>query len=289
MIRVGRYDVFSVIRGWIRLDGGAMFGVVPKILWEQSQDVDDQNRILLATRTLVALDREAGTVLLADSGVGGKWPEDQAQRYAVEPVPGALEKALGKHGLARKDVTDVVVTHAHFDHAGGLTERDSGPGAGPRVSFPQARHWVHERHWRHARAPFEKDRASFMERDFVLLGEAGVLEMVEGDDPPPALEGVSWFLSHGHTPYMLLPLIEDPRAPLLFTGDMMPTSDHLPPLWVMAYDLNPLVTIQEKKKVVEMCRLGLRLAFPHDRRVGGAEVDASGRKPIVRTPLDLDP
>lgn len=289
MIQVGRYEVFSVINGWIRLDGGAMFGVVPKILWQETEDVDDLNRILLATRTLVAVDREGSRVIIADTGVGSKWRTDEAGRYAVEDRPGALEEALGKHGLGAADVTDVIVTHAHFDHCGGLTEWDSEPGGKVRVRFPGAHHWVHESHWMHAMSPFEKDAASFMARDFAPLEDAGVLEKVTGDDPRAPLEGISWFLSHGHTPYLMLPLIEDSRAPLLFTGDMIPTSAHLPPLWVMAYDLNPLVTIQEKKKLVEMCRLGLRLAFPHDRHMGGATVDTTGRKPKIGTPLDLDP
>jgi glyoxylase-like metal-dependent hydrolase (beta-lactamase superfamily II) len=286
MIRVGRYDVFSVVNGWLRLDGGAMFGQVPKVLWEPGQDVDDMNRILMATRTLVAIDRDGGRVFLVDTGVGSKWEGDEAERYAIEDAGGSIEGALGIQGLGVADVTDVVITHAHFDHCGGLTVMGEG---GVEVRFPGSRHWVHERQWSHARQPFDKDRASYLERDLAVLDDAGVLEIVRGEEPEGPADGVSWLVANGHTPGMLLPVFEDARRPLLFAGDMMPTSAHVPPLWVMAYDLNPLVTIEEKMKVLEMCRLGMVLAFPHDRSVGGAGVDPGAKRPRAGTPLDLDP
>ncbi|MHC4943479.1 MAG: MBL fold metallo-hydrolase [Planctomycetota bacterium] len=289
MLKVGRFEITSVKTGYCRLDGGAMFGVVPKVLWQKTEDVDDFNRILLAMRTLVAADQEAGRVVLVDTGAGSKWSEKEAERYAVENDAPALPGHLEQRGFSIDDVTDVVITHAHFDHCGGLTEWENEPDGPTKVRFRNARHWVHEEHWRQANSPTERDRASFLARDFEVLEKEGVLEMVKGDDPPPPMEGVRWVLSHGHTPYLLLPFFEDAEHSLLFTGDMIPTSSHLPPPWVMAYDLYPLTTLEEKKKVMAMCRdEGLYLAFPHDWRMGGAEVAVEGKKVKVKQPLPLE-
>lgn len=288
MIRVGRYEISSVVTGHCRLDGGAMFGVVPKVLWQKTEDVDEHNRILLAMRTLVAVDRDRGRVILVDTGAGDKWTPEEADRYAVENHGNALPAALAGMGLSASDVTDVVITHAHFDHCGGLTEWTDQPGGATRVRFDRACHWVHEKHWRQANEPTERDRASFLKRDFEVLEEAGVLHPVEGEDPPPPFDGVRWILSHGHTPYLLLPWFEDDHHPLLFTGDMIPTSSHLRPPWVMAYDLYPVTTLEEKQKVLAQCRdQGLWLAFPHDRNMGGAALRVEGGKVGVEKALDL--
>jgi glyoxylase-like metal-dependent hydrolase (beta-lactamase superfamily II) len=288
MIAVGRFQLFSVINGWCRLDGGAMFGVVPKEVWASKSQPDEQNRILLATRTLVGIDGQAGRVVLADTGPGSKWPEDQAARFGVRIVPDALSQALARYGLGEGDVTDVVIPHLHFDHAGGLTEWAGEPGGETRLRFPQARHWIHEKHWQHANHPTERDRASFLKRDLEVLAKPGVLTMVSGDDPPPPFEGVRWQLSHGHTPYQLLPLFEGDPGGLLFVGDMIPTKAHLPVAWVMGYDLYPLTTLEERREVYRRCAQdGLMLAFPHDPECGGVAVDVVDGKPVVSKILDL--
>ena len=288
MIRVGRFQILSVINGHCRLDGGAMFGVVPKALWQKKAPPDELNRILLATRTLVAIDEQARRVVLVDTGAGSKWSPEEAQRYAIMYDPDALPDALAPFGLTAADVTDVVIAHLHFDHAGGMTTWKDQPGGEFDIRFPNARHWVHAKHLEHARNPTLRDQASFIPRDYEALDERGLLRRVTGDKPEPPFEGVRWRLSHGHTPYQLLPWFEDDQHPLLFVGDMIPTAFHLPPAWVMGYDLFPLTTLEEKQRVLQLCAdRGLRLAFPHDPEVGGVEVDvASGRPSISRT-LDI--
>ena len=192
MIRSGRYDIFSVVNGRLGLDGGAMFGVVPRGVWSRKAKPDELNRIQLAMRTLVAMDRDAGRVILVDTGAGHKWPAEEAERFAIQPDRQALARALAEHGLAETDVTDVVITHLHFDHNGGLTEWADQPGGPTRLRFPQARHWIHERHWSHANDPNPRDQASFLERDIHALPEPGVLTLVTGDEPEPPFEGLRW-------------------------------------------------------------------------------------------------
>ncbi len=288
MITVGRFQIASVINGRLGLDGGAMFGVVPKVLWERKTKPDDQNRIPLAMRTLVAVDAQAGRVILVDTGAGHKWPADEADRFAIKPDPSALSQALVARGLTEADVTDLVITHLHFDHNGGLTEWVEGSTTSTRLRFPRARHWIHEKHWRHANSPTEKDGASFLKRDLEALADPEVLTLVTGEEPDPPFEGLHWQLSHGHTPYQLLPVFEGTDRDLLFVGDMIPTANHLPAPWVMAYDLEPLVTIAEKTRTLRRCgESGLALAFPHDPDLGGVTVELIKNKPIIKQRLDL--
>jgi len=288
VIRVGRFQILSVVNGHARLDGGAMFGVVPKVMWEKKASPDGLNRIRLALRTLVAVDVDARRVVLVDTGAGTKWAPQDAERYAITHHPNALIDALAPFRMTEADVTDVVIAHLHFDHAGGMTFWRDRPGGEIGVRFPQARHWVHEKHLAHARNPTLRDRVSFIPEDLEALDQAGLLHGVSGDAPGAPFDGVQWFLSHGHTPYQLLPWFEDDERPLLFVGDMIPTVPHLSPAWIMGYDLLPLTTLEEKQHVLRLCsEQGLRLAFPHDPEIGGVEVNVVGGRPIVSKQLDL--
>lgn len=288
MITAGSFEISSIVNGTIRLDGGAMFGVVPKVMWQESSDVDELNRVLLATRTLLAVDRSNKRVVLVDTGCGTKWSADEAKRYAITVNADAIPDALSAAGLSVDDVTDIVITHLHFDHNGGLTDWFDDPGGRTTVRYPRAKHWIHRNHWEHALSPGPKDRASFLERDFASLGDAGVLEFVEGDRPDAPFAGMDWFVSHGHTPYQLHPIFGSGESRILFAGDIVPTIAHLRLGWVMAFDVQPVVTIEEKEKMLGRClEEGLMLAFPHDPKIGGAGLDGTVRRPIVRSALDL--
>ena len=147
MLRLDSYELHSVVTGTCRLDGGAMFGVVPKVLWESVTEVDDSNRILLATRTLLAVNRAGQRVILVDTGCGTKWAPDQASRFAIRHDPQAIPHALASAGLSTEDVTDIVISHLHFDHNGGLTEWVDDPDGPTRLLYPRALHGVHGGQW----------------------------------------------------------------------------------------------------------------------------------------------
>lgn len=288
-MRIGDFEVYSVVTGTFRLDGGAMFGVVPKTLWENPCPPDEQNRIPLATRTLLIRHRPAGRVILVDTGCGPKWSEKEASRFAIRHNSEAIPQALSILGLQCDDVTDVIVTHLHFDHNGGLTGWTDDKMQSTKLLFSRARHWLHEKQWHRALHPHVKDKASYLKQDFEALADSGVLRLVSGDEPQPMFDGLRCLVSHGHTPYQLHPIIESGDKSILFTGDLFPTVAHLRPTWVMAYDVEPMRTIEEKSKIIrDAMEQGLLLAFPHDPSVGGVRLTGSVDRPIVTESLALD-
>jgi glyoxylase-like metal-dependent hydrolase (beta-lactamase superfamily II) len=288
MLKIEPFELYSVVTGTVLLDGGAMFGVVPKVLWERVADPDPLNRIRLCTRTLVAVDRDRDRVVLVDSGCGTKWDPERAERYGVSYDSEAIPRCLGDAGLTVDSVTDVIVSHLHFDHNGGLTYWYDEPDGPVRLRYPGARHWIHRHQWEHARNPTAKDRASFLREDFDALAAAGVIEFVEGDSPRPPFEGAEWFVSNGHTPGQLHPTFGVGNERLMFVGDLVPTMGHLRLGWGMAYDLFPLTTIEEKGALYKRCfEDGLLLAFPHDPGEGGVAIGGTPERPIVTRTLPL--
>lgn len=283
MLSIGRYQVRSILTGTFRLDGGAMFGVVPKVLWNKASPADEENRISLATRTLLMVDRAAGRIILTDTGCGTKWRPEDAKRFAIEHDGLAITRALKELGASDDDVTDVVVTHLHFDHNGGITDWVDESRTLARPRYRKAHHWMHKVQWEHAHRPTSKDRASYFPEDYAAVADAGLFRFVEGDEPASPFPDVEWFHSKGHTPYQLLPRVSGGGRMVQFTGDAIPTAAHLRPPWVMAYDLYPLTTIAEKEAMLhDSIERGLILAFPHDPRFGFATIEGTVDKPVMK-------
>ncbi len=257
-MQIGSYEVFTVQTGFVSLDGGAMFGVVPKTLWNKTNPADEFNRIQLALRTLIV--KSSDRLIIVDTGVGTKMNEKLRKIYNIDHSEDSLEQGLARHGITFDQVTDVIITHLHFDHAGGATFIDNGE---LKPTFPNAKYYVQGEQWHWATNPSEKDRASFMQENFMPLKEAG--QLVELDGPKELLPGVEVLVMYGHTQGMQLPKISDGKTTLLYCADLIPTASHIPLPYIMAYDNNPLITLQEKKRLLPRAvEENWILVFEHD-------------------------
>ena len=272
----GDYQIDTVEAGRLGLDGGAMFGVVPKPLWAGRIAPDDRNRIPLAMRCLLL--RGHGRTILVDTGVGHKEDAKFEEIYAVDHGHSTLAGSLAALGVAPADVTDVVLTHLHFDHVGGATER--APDGSLRPTFPSAAYHVQRAHWEWAHESV-REQASFLAGNLDPLEASGQLALADGEASP--FPGVSYVVVDGHTRAQQLVLVEGgagegATAPLLFAGDLVPTAAHVPLLWVMAYDVEPLRTIAEKGRVLARAAAeGWTVVFEHDPEVAAARVEQTER------------
>ncbi len=270
-MQIGLYDVFTIETGYVSLDGGAMFGVVPKTLWSKSNPPDEQNRILLAMRVLVI--RSADRLILVDAGVGQKMSGKLNQIYNVDHSREDMINGLARHGIAPADVTDVIITHLHFDHIGGATYNDNGT---LRLTFPNAIHHVQDEQWHWALKPSEKDQASYMPENYQPIAEAGKLNILPG--PGTLFPGIELLVMYGHTHGMQLPKISDGETTLLYTADLIPTASHIPLPYIMAYDNNPMTTLEEKKRLLPKIAAGdWILVFEHDPFRAAATVEETAR------------
>jgi glyoxylase-like metal-dependent hydrolase (beta-lactamase superfamily II) len=242
-MRIGAYEVTSIETGRFSLDGGAMFGVVPWVFWSKLIPPDDRQRIALAARCWLV--RGNGKNILVDDGNGTKWSDKLKDIYNLDYSSGDLLSSLKKTGLGPEDITDVILTHLHFDHAGGSTTLVNGELV---PTFPKARYYVQKKHWELSGKPTEKDRGSFMRDDFVPLMNHGVLELVDGEGE--LFPGLEVLVTNGHTSAQQLPKISDGKTTMLFCCDLLPTKAHLPWPYVMSYDVRPLVTLEEKRKIL---------------------------------------
>src|SRR5436190_7528771 len=232
---VGDLELISLCDGFLRLDGGSMFGVVPKPLWEQKAPADARNRITLAMRPLVV--RGARTMIV-DAGLGDKESDKFLDIYGVDRARN-LDHTLAEAGLSVEDIDIVLATHLHFDHAGGFTARDSSGRLRPR--FPRAQYVVRRGEWNDASHPHERNRASYLADNYAPLAEAGVLQLL--DDDQTVMPGVKVRRTGGHTMHHQMVLIESGGQAAAFVADLIPTTAHVPDPWIMSYDLYPLETL----------------------------------------------
>lgn len=263
MRKFGKFDLGVVNGGEIWLDGGAMFGVVPRPVWEGCSDVDEANRIRLTTRLLLVLDESGPRPrrILVDVGIGDKFSAKQAKQLRLSAPEGGIRESVARAGVAPDDITDVVLTHLHFDHAGGASMVCEGQ---VQPSFPDATYHVQRRAWKWATHPTEKDRGSFHAEDYEVLAKSGNLHLLDG--PTELFEGFSILISEGHTVGQQLPLIDGGDQGFLFyPGDVIPLRSHVRLPWMMSYDLYPLTTLEEKRLLLAQgLEEGWILCFDHD-------------------------
>ncbi|MDF1505090.1 MBL fold metallo-hydrolase [Roseisolibacter sp. H3M3-2] len=274
--RVGRLTVHAVQAGGIRLDGGAMFGVVPKPLWERRIPADDRNRIGLGMRCLV-IEHAVGPIVV-DTGLGNKENARFADLYALDNAGTEgrtrLEDGLRAVGIAPTDVRLVINTHLHFDHAGGNTWQDASGTVRP--TFPNARYVWPRGEYHYATNTNERTAASYLAHNFVPLMEAGLVDEVVGEGE--IVPGVRTLATPGHTPFHQSVVVEDGGETLCFLGDVCPTAAHLPLPWIMGYDVEPLATLESKRRVLRRAAdEGWLLMFEHDLAVGVGRVAHDGK------------
>lgn len=268
--------------GTFGLDGGAMFGVVPKPLWSRRVDADARNRIRLAMRCLLV--DTGDRLVLVDAGLGHKYDARFADLYAVDHDTATLAQSLAALGVHPTDVTDVVLTHLHFDHGGGVTARD----ADGRLSlvFPNARHHVQRRHWEAARHPNPRERASFFAENLDPLDASGLLTFADGDGE--LVPGVRVRVAEGHTDAQQAVLVDTADGVVAFAADLVPTSHHLAPAWTMGYDVRPLVSMEERAAfLADAARENWTLVFEHDPEVEAASVVMGEKGPEIADPRPL--
>ena len=273
---VGRLTIHAIQAGGQRLDGGAMFGVVPKPLWERRIKADERNRIQLGMRCLV-VEHPAGPIVI-DTGAGNKEDAKFLDIYGIENEGAdgrtALEDGLREIGLDSADVTMVINTHLHFDHAGGNTYADADGAI--RLTFPNARYLVQKGEFRYATHPNERTGASYFARNYVPIQDAGQLDLVDGEKE--VAPGIRLMPTPGHTPHHQSILIDGGDDRAIYLGDLVPTQWHLPLPWIMGYDVEPLVTLESKRSILARVAAEHWLAiFEHDAATSWGRVKHDGK------------
>lgn len=274
-LKLGDYEILPVPTGIFGLDGGAMFGTVPKVLWEKSNPPDEQNRIPMEARALLL--KSPTRKVLIDAGNGGDFVAKYGEKlggkfkamYNVDESGPSLLKSLAAHGVRPEDVTDVILTHLHFDHAGGGTTARDGQLV---PTFANANYYVQKKNVETATRPNIREKASYFEANVQPLLASGKTRLLDGP-VENLLPGISVYVSDGHTLGQQVVKVSDGRTSLLYCGDVVPTSSHVRSAWVMGYDLSPLVLIEEKRALLAKAAAEKwYLFFEHDPYADCAQI-----------------
>lgn len=281
-MKIGDYNLHSIQTGLFKLDGGAMFGVVPKNLWTKTNPSDDMNRIDMCTRALL-LENDKKKILI-DTGIGYKLSDKINKIYDVDFSHYTLEKSLKEKGLTREDITDVILTHLHFDHAGGNTYYDEDGQL--QIAFPNATYHVQKKHYYWALNPTERDKASFFPENYKILEEKQVLKFYEGESKFDDI--IKLCPVDGHTPHMQLIKASDGEQTLFYLADLIPTAGHVPLPYIMGYDLFPLTTLEEKRKYLKnISEENWTVFFEHDPHNEAAKIGFGDKGYFVKERFNL--
>ena len=275
-LTIAGYEICPIPTGLFGLDGGAMFGTVPKVLWQKSNPPDEMNRIQMEARALLLKSKDKNILIDTGNGsdfvakYGEKLGNKFAEMYAVDKNGPSLISSLKTHDLDPKDITDVILTHLHFDHAGGATTEKNGKIV---PTFPNAQYYVQKKNFETALHPNIREKSSYFSANFQPLIENNCLQMIDGAQNN-ILPGISLQISNGHTAAHQVVIVQDEVTALFYCGDVVPTSSHVRLAWVMGYDLQPMVLIEEKKKLLEQALdKKTYLFFEHDPYCDAAVVE----------------
>ncbi|NJD21203.1 MAG: MBL fold metallo-hydrolase [Melioribacter sp.] len=271
-MKIGKYELKVIETGVFGLDGGAMFGIIPKPLWSKSNPADEQNRVSLNARNLLLV--SDSRKILIDTGIGSDWDEKFIRNYRLDQSEKTMSDSFNKHSIKTDEITDVLLTHLHFDHTGGSTYLKDGKWI---PTFPNAKYYVQKKHFEWALNPTDRDRGSFIQNRFLPLHNEGLLNFIDGEIQFD--DEIEFITINGHTSFQQMIKVHDSSNTVLYCGDLFPFTSHIPIPYVMGYDLQPIVTVQEKKKILPLAiEQNWKLFFEHDPEVVMATVAESQGK-----------
>jgi len=278
---VGNYKINVLETGNFALDGGAMFGIIPKPLWGKRYPFDDLNRIKLSAKCLLLQSEEKN--ILVDTGMGDSWDSKSQKIYDIDNSENNLQKSLKNYNLLFDDITDVILTHLHFDHTGGAVKCENDVW---KPAFPNAKYFIQKKHFDWAVNPNDRDRGSFIKHRFMPLVDNDVLSFIDGNQKFD--ENIELLPIDGHTKSQQLVKISDGKKTVVYCGDLIPTSAHIPIPYVMGYDLFPTISVNEKKELLKKSsENGWILIFEHDAYNDAAEIELTDKGYAVKNFIKL--